>query len=267
MNKAAVALPKGLLQRPGVAESVDGIFSLEDVLVGWESMDTQERISILRNMRGKHRVLTAEIGSDTLKGLDALASVAGLAHVFVLEPNADRSFREVGGVVCREYAVKYRLRHTGAQKPISVYLAGPLFTMAERQHNLDLAKALSVALPTYEFILPQARAAQFYPDLQAIAEDCLAQVRKSDFLVASFDGPDADSGTCVELGYAMALGIPVVGYRTDFRGSEVDGVNLMLRHGVVEFVKTNSATCSLDDLAAGIAAALQNQSIGRLMAE
>lgn len=45
------------------------------------------------------------------------------------------------------------------------------------------------------------------------------------------DGPDPDSGTCFECGYAYAKGKPVICYRTDFRGAgELDGAryNLMM---------------------------------------
>jgi nucleoside 2-deoxyribosyltransferase len=43
-------------------------------------------------------------------------------------------------------------------------------------------------------------------------------------------GADADSGMCVELGYAWARRKPVVGVRTDFRVSEDRGLNLMVSH-------------------------------------
>jgi len=48
----------------------------------------------------------------------------------------------------------------------------------------------------------------FLPDLAAVVSDCLKQVRDADQLLACLDGPDVDSGTCVEIGYAIALGNP-----------------------------------------------------------
>lgn len=53
------------------------------------------------------------------------------------------------------------------------------------------------------------------------------------------DGTDADSGSCFEMGYAFAKGLPIVGLRTDFRGSgEHMGLNLMLTHSCTHLVLT-----------------------------
>ena len=54
-------------------------------------------------------------------------------------------------------------------------------------------------------------------------------------VVAVLDGPDVDSGTAWEVGYAFAKGILVVGVRFDYRQSGEDGsVNLMIRHSLTE---------------------------------
>lgn len=42
-------------------------------------------------------------------------------------------------------------------------------------------------------------------------------IRESDGIFAILDGVDVDSGTASEIGYAAALGKPIVGYRGDFR--------------------------------------------------
>ena len=52
-------------------------------------------------------------------------------------------------------------------------------------------------------------------------------IDRCDAVVAILDGPDSDSGTCVEIGYARALGKPIIGIRTDFRDGEVHGINVM----------------------------------------
>ena len=139
-----------------------------------------------------------------------------------------------------------------------LYMAGPLFTAAERHHNVRLAKELKELLPDFVFVLPQRRAKAFLPDLHAVFKDCLIQVKKADLLLACFDGPDADSGTCVEVGYAMALEKPVLGYRTDIRGSEANGVNAMLRFGCTDYVQIPSSKFSLEDLAAKLAKKLRS---------
>lgn len=114
---------------------------------------------------------------------------------------------------------------------MTLYLAGPLFTLAERKFNAELADELSVLIDGIEIILPQERAKKFLKmedGFRLVFEDCLKSVREADMVIGILDGSDADSGTCVELGYAYALKKPVIGLRTDFRASEEAGLNLML---------------------------------------
>jgi nucleoside 2-deoxyribosyltransferase len=62
-----------------------------------------------------------------------------------------------------------------------------------------------------------------------------AMVRNADAVLALFDGVDVDSGTAAEVGFAAALGTPVVAYRTDWRTSgdnEAALVNLQLEYFV-----------------------------------
>jgi nucleoside 2-deoxyribosyltransferase len=42
-------------------------------------------------------------------------------------------------------------------------------------------------------------------------------IRRSSGIVANLDGPDVDSGTASEIGNAYILGLPILGYRGDFR--------------------------------------------------
>jgi len=82
-----------------------------------------------------------------------------------------------------------------------------------------------------EVTLPQERAAKLLSlenGMKLIFEDCLKMVDEADIVVAVLDGPDADSGTSVELGYAYSVRTPIIGVRTDFRISEDRGLNLML---------------------------------------
>src|ERR1041384_8423589 len=106
---------------------------------------------------------------------------------------------------------------------MKIYLAGPLFTLAERRFNEQLAAALRERMPSLEIVLPQERAKELLSQpngLQRVFEDCLAMIDECDRVLAILDGADADSGTCVELGYAWARKKSVIGVRTDFRISE-----------------------------------------------
>jgi len=116
---------------------------------------------------------------------------------------------------------------------MKLYLAGGLFNAGERLHNLYLEKHLKDL--GYDVILPQREALRFFDcekfNLAGITANCVEQ--SADFgniYVGCIDGPDADSGTCVEYGIAIeAKGFAIV-YRTDLRTAldrEV-GINAML---------------------------------------
>lgn len=115
----------------------------------------------------------------------------------------------------------------------NIYLAGPLFSQAERDFNVYLrdklvGKGFSVFLPQedgsddVETRLEVRQKNIFGMDVKAI-DDC-------DIVVAVLDGgSDVDSGTAWEMGYAYAKGKKLLGLRTDFRTFGPEGaVNLMI---------------------------------------
>ena len=140
---------------------------------------------------------------------------------------------------------------TVVNKMKSIYFAGPLFTMAEKQFNLDFSSHLKARVPKIEIVLPQERAPSYLSQDNGqylVFRDCLEMIEKCDLVVAILDGADADSGTSVEIGYAYATKKPVIGVRTDFRISEDRGLNLMLSNICTEFVlDVNSDMDSLAD--------------------
>jgi len=101
-----------------------------------------------------------------------------------------------------------------------IYLAGGLFNAPERLHNLYLEKHLKAL--GCEVILPQREALKRFNgqtfDVAGIVRDCSKTAQHADVLVvASADGPDADSGTSIEYGMAIAKTGRAIVYRTDFR--------------------------------------------------
>lgn len=136
---------------------------------------------------------------------------------------------------------------------MEIYLAGPLFTQAERRWQRELAGALRshdlrVFLPQDDAGLPLLREP---PDFHGAFEACRDAIDRADAVVAVLDGSDADSGTAWECGYAHARNKPMVAIRTDFRGGEDQGLNLMLRrsaHVVVERPGTDEDTVGLSAL-------------------
>lgn len=128
---------------------------------------------------------------------------------------------------------------------MKIYLAGPLFSTAERDFNARLAQLLRDV--GHEVWLPQESEQTSMTPAQIFEED-VAGIDWAEVVVANMDGPDPDSGTCWECGYAYRKK-PVVVFRTDFRvghevqhptsagGNNNDPYNLML---------TQSATMRLD---------------------
>jgi nucleoside 2-deoxyribosyltransferase len=63
-----------------------------------------------------------------------------------------------------------------------------------------------------------------------------AKIQRADALLAVLDGVDVDSGTAAEIGFAAALGKPIVGLRLDTRqagDNEGAVVNLQVEHFIL----------------------------------
>lgn len=111
---------------------------------------------------------------------------------------------------------------------MKLYLAGPVFTLGERMFNAALAKGLRER--GHEVWLPQEK--EVSNDHDATFKLCIEGIDWCDVVLANMDGPDPDSGTCGECGYAYRKRA-IVAYRTDFRfgGESRDPhYNLMLSH-------------------------------------
>jgi nucleoside 2-deoxyribosyltransferase len=90
--------------------------------------------------------------------------------------------------------------------------------------------AETLAARGYEVFLPQnvRTATGARPPASAIFGECVSGIDDSDLIVGLVDGPDVDSGTAWELGYAYARGKPAVVLRTDYRSAEEGPVNIMI---------------------------------------
>ena len=109
-----------------------------------------------------------------------------------------------------------------------IYLAGPLFTAAERSFNRRLRDLLEKKYG-HEVWLPQEHEPRARGAMDIFKMD-VSGLDSSDVVVANMDGPDPDSGTCWECGYAYKKK-PIIVYRTDFRSSgdtKTTPYNLML---------------------------------------
>ena len=68
-----------------------------------------------------------------------------------------------------------------------------------------------------------------------------AAIDEADAVVAVLDGPDVDSGTAAEIGYAFARGKLIVGYRGDFRLS-ADNEGAVVNLQVEFFIRESGGT-------------------------
>jgi len=111
---------------------------------------------------------------------------------------------------------------------IKIYWAGPLFTAAERQWNVSMTEKLESL--GYFVWLPQEKEPREKTAYSIFAID-KEGIDWADVVIAVMDGPDPDSGTCWECGYAFGTNKPVINLRTDFRNNgDIDDakINLML---------------------------------------
>ncbi len=143
-----------------------------------------------------------------------------------------------------------------------LYVAGPLFTQAERAWNERLAAALADA--GHDAFLPQTEVKGISTlDADAIFRLDVDGVRSAEAVVAILDGADADSGTSFECGLAYALGIPIVAVRTDFRaggdalpGQKLATINLMLSQASARIVNRPDPGTDFATVASAVVAAL-----------
>ena len=136
---------------------------------------------------------------------------------------------------------------------MKVFIAGPLFSQAERDFNLKVDEHLRKH--GFETFLPQRDAGKLDDFLakegerayRTLFERDLNGLDRADVAVAILDGPDVDSGTAFEVGYAFSKGKPVIGLKTDMRVfAREEEVNNMLAQGVRKIVE------NFDDIIAAL---------------
>lgn len=152
----------------------------------------------------------------------------------------------------------------GAHAKKRLYLASPLgFSEATRlfkdtRLKPELARlGFDVIDPwvlTSEEVLNRVETLPYGPKRKAewqrldeqIAQRNRSEIDRADIMVAVLDGPDVDSGTASEIGYAFAMKKIIFGYRGDFRlDSDNEGATVNLQ---VEYFITASGGSIASDL-------------------
>ncbi len=138
--------------------------------------------------------------------------------------------------------------HQGRDRP-RVYLAGPLFSEAERTFNARVTELLKdlteVYLPQRDGGLMSEMVATGMPSAIAarrVFRRDMDALRQADYLIAILDGRAIDEGVAFELGIAFSQSKRCVGLQTDSRRLAVWGNNPMIT-GALETV-----FMSVDDL-------------------
>jgi nucleoside 2-deoxyribosyltransferase len=139
---------------------------------------------------------------------------------------------------------------------VKVYVASPLgFSVPTRAWYAGTLLPLLRAAG-HEVLDPWAASAQHFVDaagdLEAVAaaNRCAGAkneelIRACDVVLAVLDGVDVDSGVAAEVGFAYALGKPVIGWRSDFRlagDNAASVVNLQVEHFLTGQVETDLET-------------------------
>jgi nucleoside 2-deoxyribosyltransferase len=110
-----------------------------------------------------------------------------------------------------------------------IYIAGGLFTSSERSYLEKLDKICR--LLGFDTYLPHREAGLFRVDTfdaQKIFKEDVAPLNKAKLLVAVIGGPDLESGTAWEIGYAYAHGVPVFCIVDDIRINDPERLNVMI---------------------------------------
>lgn len=150
-----------------------------------------------------------------------------------------------------------------------IYLASPLgFSELGR---MGLRKMIDRLSKHFNITEPFTENAPFGSEIEAILDDEKVDIKtgicqlnavnmkigaqnqglinKSDLVVAILDGPDVDSGTAAEIGYAYAMKKRIFGYRGDFRFSS-DNIGSKINLQVEYFIKASGGTIfsTIDEL-------------------
>ena len=123
---------------------------------------------------------------------------------------------------------------------MTLYIAAPVFTEAERAFNVVLARALEA--DGHNVYLPQRDTppANGQERTATIFRANLSAIGRADALVAVCDGPQVDDGTAWEIGYAYGRNLQIFGLRTDSRIVQQpdERINLMILESLSELSAT-----------------------------
>jgi uncharacterized protein (DUF952 family)/nucleoside 2-deoxyribosyltransferase len=159
---------------------------------------------------------------------------------------------------------------TGGAPGPPIYVASPLgFSepgsryLSEVLHPALLVAGFSILDPweSGRLLIAAAGEAELSAINAALGAANAELIRRAAAVLAVLDGPDVDSGTAAEIGYASGLERPIVGLRTDFRmagDNAAAPINLQVLHFIE--ARGGAFTTGLDAAVAALLARLPNAS-------
>ena len=195
-----------------------------------ERLNTQEFASLIDKLVVQVEDIIVERGPPLcILGVNS-SPTCGVTSTFYGSVDQQPPKRMIRGVFLARFP-KIKATDVMTFSQYRVYLAAPLFSEAERDYNLLIARNLRNNF--FDVFLPQEAGDDSHirhkEEQARIFSENLKALEKSDIVVAVIDGADADSGTAWEMGYAYAQGKQVIALRTDFRRVGIyEKVNLML---------------------------------------
>lgn len=143
-----------------------------------------------------------------------------------------------------------------------IYLAGPLFSEAERAwifqlktRIIELAARIGVEVDArwpWDFVPPDVLQAHGDKAGEVIFQACVSNLKAADILIALLDGAQVDDGTAWEIGYFFRHrsdpGKPIIGVRTDIRNAGECAsslANAMIEHSCARIVRSQDETITI----------------------
>ena len=195
-----------------------------------ERLNTREFSVLLDQLTGSVEKIIAQRGPPlVILGVNS-SPTCGITSTYYGSVSGEPPKRAGRGVFLERFP-GIRAMDVGAFSRYRIYLAAPLFSEAERMYNTKIAGILADNF--FSVFVPQDTgddsAARSEKENAKIFSANTKALENSDIILAIIDGPDADSGTAWEMGYAYGIGKPIVAMRTDFRRTGAhEHVNLML---------------------------------------
>jgi nucleoside 2-deoxyribosyltransferase/predicted secreted protein len=200
-----------------------------------ERLNTREFFDVLDQLTSSVEKIIDQRGSPLLLlGVNS-SPTCGVTSTYYGSTNGEPPKRAGRGVFLDRFP-GIRAMDVAAFSRYRIYLAAPLFSEAERTYNAKIAGMLTASF--FSVFVPQDAgddsATRSENENARIFSGNTNALENSDIVVAIIDGPDADSGTAWEMGYAYGIGKPVIALRTDFRrAGEHEHVNLMLERSAI----------------------------------